>query len=62
MSTELEQVFLCPNCKGKGWMPAGTSSTAFQECPVCETRGLLVVDSKRTMRRPARPSPNRVHN
>lgn len=59
MSHDVEQIITCPNCKGRGWAPAGGATTALQECPVCETRGLLVVDSERTMSRPPRPMPTR---
>jgi hypothetical protein len=43
----LDQIIGCPNCYG-GWC-------GEHECCVCETRGFLVVDGKKTMDLPRQP-------
>ncbi len=54
MVSELEQIIPCPNCEGSGWRKYD-SKLGYYECPVCETRGLLVIDAEKTMARPMRP-------
>jgi len=53
---ELEQIIVCPHCEGKGW--TRWTDEPARECCVCETRGRLVIDAKRTMEFPAKKFPN----
>jgi uncharacterized protein YbaR (Trm112 family) len=50
----IEQIITCPNCKEAGWM-----RKSGQACPICETRGFLVIDSKKTMKQPSLPKPRK---
>lgn len=52
---KFEQIISCPNCGGTGWVRDDSS-----QCPVCEARGLLVIDGKATMARPMQPVHNRT--
>lgn len=54
-TTELEQKIRCPNCEGHGWTCYG--SRHYDECPVCETRGNLIIDSEKTLALPAKRKP-----
>ncbi len=44
---EFEQIIVCLNCEGYGWRRVGDNS--YYECGVCETRGRLVIDGKKTL-------------
>lgn len=44
MSTKCRQTITCPNCEGKGWTPG--------ECPICDARGFLIIDSEATAELP----------
>lgn len=52
---KLEQVIACPGCDAVGWI--ARKSKPPIECPMCEERGMLVVDSNATMALPKRPKP-----
>lgn len=54
---EHEQIIACPNCNTAGWR---RELGAWRECPVCETRGFLVIDSKKTMDRPPLRKPSNI--
>ena len=41
----LEQIIGCPNCQASGWRDD-------EECCVCDGRGLLVIDSAKTIAQP----------
>lgn len=46
---ELEQIIVCPNCTSGWFRLAGLRRDDWHECPICETRGLLVIDGKKTL-------------
>lgn len=54
----LEQVIRCPNCKA-GWRRQVGRPNDWRECPVCETRGFLVIDGNKTMARKPLPKPTK---
>lgn len=48
MTDGLEQIITCPNCDGGGWKWYG-DPVRWKECPICEARGFVVIDSAKTM-------------
>lgn len=52
---ELEQRITCPCCDGIGWSYCRYGRST--ECPVCECRGFLIIDSEKTMNLPMQKLP-----
>ncbi len=44
--SEPEQKIDCPNCEGHGWRRVGNNG--YYECPICDVRGALIIDSDKT--------------
>lgn len=56
---ELEQIIPCPNCDG-GWIHEVGLQNRWRQCPICEARGFLMVDCRKTLARPMMPVPKRT--
>ena len=54
MARDFERI-VCPNCKGDGYVFESMSDDAsLIDCPVCDRRGILIIDHVRTADLPPR--------
>lgn len=52
-----DQLIVCPICQGLGWRREAGRPNDWYECPVCDRRGDLVIDGKKTLEGPAKKRP-----